>query len=113
MILTDAGGEAQLWDASSLKPIGRPIRLDKDWDARFCGLAFSPDGRTFLTSGFDKVPRLWRVPAPLGGEPERIRLWLELTAGQELDVGGALVPLDAKAWRERWERLQKLGGPPR
>jgi WD40 repeat protein len=111
MILTDAGFEAQLWDATSLKPIGRPIQLEKDWDWRFCSVAFSPDGRTFLTSGF-KAPRLWQVPAPLDGEAERIRLWLEVTAGLELDAGGAAVQLNAKAWRERWERLQKLGGPP-
>jgi WD40 repeat protein len=112
VILTQAGFDAQLWDAPSLKPIGPPIQLGKDWDGRFSSIVFSPDGRTFLTSGFDKVPRLWRVPGPLEGEPERIRLWIELTAGQELDAGGAVVPLDAKTWRERWERLQKLGGPP-
>jgi WD40 repeat protein/predicted Ser/Thr protein kinase len=112
MILTDAGFEAQLWDVSSQKPIGRPIQLEKGWDPRFCNVAFSPDGGTLLTSGFDKVPRLWRVPAPLEGEPERIRLWIELTAGLELDAGGAVVELGTKAWRERWERLQKLGGPP-
>jgi hypothetical protein len=46
------------------------------------------------------------------GEAERIRLWIELTAGLELDDGGAVVQLDAHAWRERWERLQKLGGAP-
>jgi WD40 repeat protein len=112
MILTDAGFEAQLWDVSSLKPIGRPIQLEKDWDSRFGGVVFSPDGRTLLTSGFDHVPRLWRVPTPLEGGAERIRLWLELTAGMELDAGGAVVQLDAKTWRERWERLQQLGGPP-
>jgi eukaryotic-like serine/threonine-protein kinase len=112
VILTQAGFDAQLWDASSLKPIGRPIQLEKGWDARFCGLAFGPDGRTFLSSGFDNVPRLWRIPAPLEGDAERIRLWIELTVGLELDAGGAVVQLGAKAWRERWERLQKLGGPP-
>jgi WD40 repeat protein len=112
MILTQAGFEAQLWHATSLKPIGRPIQLEKDWDARFCSLVFGPDGRTFLTSGFDKVPRLWRVPAPLEGEAERIRLGIELTTGQELDAGGAVVGLDARTWRQRWQRLQKLGGPP-
>jgi WD40 repeat protein len=112
LTLTDAGVEAQLWDVSSLKPIGRPIHLQKDWDSRFCGVAFCPDGRTFLTSGFDRVPRLWRVPAPLEGEAERVRLGIEFTVGLELDAGGAVVELDAKTWRERWERLQKLGGPP-
>jgi len=44
--------------------------------------------------------------------PERIRLWLEVNTGQELDAGGTVVDLDAKTWRERYDRLQKLGGPP-
>ena len=97
---------------SRQKPIGRPIQLDKnDWDSKNYSNVFGPDGRTFLTCGF-KAPHLWRVPAPVEGEAERIRLWIELTAGMELDAGGAVVPLDAKAWRQRWERLQKLGGPP-
>ncbi|MBI1830455.1 MAG: hypothetical protein HYR84_03280 [Planctomycetes bacterium] len=49
-------------------------------------------------------------PAP--GTPEHIRLWIEVNTGQELDAGGTVVDLDAKTWRERYDRLQKLGGTP-
>jgi hypothetical protein len=73
--------------------------------------AFSPDGRQFITAWSNPV-KVWDVPAPLEGEAERIRLWVEVTTGLEVDAGGAVVELDAKAWQERQERLQKLGGPP-
>jgi hypothetical protein len=43
---------------------------------------------------------------------KRLRLWVEVATGLELDAGGAVIDLDARAWRERWNRLQKLGGPP-
>jgi hypothetical protein len=73
--------------------------------------AFRPDGRAVLTGSSDRA-HLWAVPVPMVGEADRIRLWVEVTTGLELDLGGAVVELDAKAWRQRWERLQKLGGPP-
>ena len=54
----------------------------------------------------------WKAPAPLEGNPERIRLWIEVNSGLALDEGGAAVELDANAWQERHDRLQQLGGPP-
>jgi serine/threonine protein kinase/WD40 repeat protein len=53
-----------------------------------------------------------RSPRPSAGDGERIRLWFEVATGQELDAGGGISNLDAKTWQERYDRLQKLGGPP-
>ncbi len=65
-ILAALGGEAaQLWDASTGRPIGPPIRHpDVVSDA-----AFSPDGRTILTGCFDGSARLWDAATgrPVGG----------------------------------------------
>jgi hypothetical protein len=72
---------------------------------------FRPDGRAVLTGSSDRA-HLWAVPVPVVGDADRIRLWVEATTGLELDAGGAVVELDAKTWRERGDRLQKLGGPP-
>ena len=55
---------------------------------------------------------MWPVPTPMQAGAKDIRLWLEVNTGQELDAGGALIDLDAKTWRERYDRLQKLGGLP-
>jgi hypothetical protein len=52
------------------------------------------------------------APRPLEQDVAYIRLWIEVATGLELDKNGAVIELDAKTWRERWERLQKLGGPP-
>ena len=75
--------------------------------------AFSPTGRTLVTGDRGGELLLWRVPAPLGGDVERLRLWIETAAGTELDPSGALRPLDPEEWNERRRRLEQLGGAPR
>ena len=72
--------------------------------------AFRPDGRALLTATLHRA-RLWAVPAPLAGEAERLRLWVEVSTGLELDASGAVIELDAQTWQQRRERLERLGGP--
>jgi WD40 repeat protein len=116
-LLTTSSTGAQLWDVFTGKPVGRPMPYPvieyNPYHPEFVArVAMSPDGKTFVTGCADKVARLWQLPAPLEGDVEQIRLWVEVNTGQELDAGGAVVNLDAKTWRERWDRLQKIGGPP-
>jgi hypothetical protein len=47
------------------------------------------------------------------GEPEHLVLWTQVITGMELDNQGAVRILDAGAWQERWQRMMRLGGPPR
>jgi WD40 repeat protein/serine/threonine protein kinase len=48
-------GEARLWDAETTEPFGLPVAHAKPvW-----AVAFSPDGRTFLTGCEDGFARLW------------------------------------------------------
>jgi hypothetical protein len=75
-------------------------------------VAFSPDGKTVLTGSDDKTARLWRVPRPIEGDPERILLWAQVITGLELDEFGGRRGLDAATWETRRQRLQELGGPP-
>jgi WD40 repeat protein len=75
-------------------------------------VAFSPDGKTGLTGSGDKAARLWRVPRPIEGDPERIILWAQVITGLELDEYGGTPGLDATTWEQRRQRLQELGGPP-
>jgi hypothetical protein len=77
-------------------------------------VAFAHDGTKVLTGSEDGSVGLWRAPAPLTGNVARIRLWVEVCTGQELGPSSnAVLSLDAAAWRQRLERLQDMGGPPR
>jgi WD40 repeat protein len=75
-------------------------------------LACSPDGTRVVTTGQDGTARLWQAPVPLSPEVERLRLWVQVATGMDLDASGIPRELDAAAWRQRWLRLQELGGPP-
>jgi WD40 repeat protein len=109
IIFGEGSGWVRSWDAATGKPLGQPLPRGAPgvW-------AVSPDGKTLLqgAEGPDPYARLWRVPGPLEGNPADIQLWIEVNTGLELDAGGAVVDLDAAAWRQRWERLQKVQRPP-
>jgi WD40 repeat protein len=104
---------AQIWDVATGKPIGPPLpsgAVPPEAGMKVIAL-FRPDGRAVLT-GTSERTHLWAVPVPVVGDADRIRLWVEVTTGLELDADGAVVELDAKTWRKRGDHLQKLGGPP-
>jgi hypothetical protein len=74
-------------------------------------VSFSPDGQTVLTAAQNRA-LLWKPPAPLSGEVERIVCWTQVTIGLELDADGVARVLDADTWQRRRQRLEELGGPP-
>ena len=97
-------GEAfQFWEAATGQPLGEPV------PAPDAGVHFEGNEVVGMTGA--TVCR-WKAPAPLEGDPERIRLWIEVNSGLALDAGGAIVELDANAWQQRQDRLQQLGGLP-
>ena len=75
-------------------------------------VALSADGKTALTGCDDKTARLWKVPQPMRGDPERIMLWTQVITGFEVDDLTAVHVLNAAAWQQRRQRMQELGGPP-
>jgi WD40 repeat protein/serine/threonine protein kinase len=100
-------GTARLWDVATGKPIGGPLR-HAHWPLF---VELTPDGK--LLSGDRTGVFRWSVPSSREIDLERLRLGVEVATGLELDAGGTVIELDAKTWRERWERLRKLGGLPR
>src|SRR5262249_14611412 len=109
-VLTGGGmgmGQARLWSAADGTAIGQPLKHSLGVEA----VAFSPDGKTILT-GVVAAARLWPVPRPIPGEPQRIELWTQVITGMELNELDVIRFLDAKTWQERRRLLRELGGPP-
>jgi WD40 repeat protein len=99
---------ARLWDVQTGKSLGPPLRHDELVKAATCGC----DGQTVLTGGLDSTARLWRLPAPVAGGVERIRLWAEVLSGKELQPDGVVRVLSPEQWQQRRQLLQALGGAP-
>jgi hypothetical protein len=74
------------------------------------GVAFLPDGNSFLTTAADGSTRLWPIPRPLEGDLGRITLRLQLHTGMEMDAGQGVARLDAQAWQARRGQLVALEG---
>jgi WD40 repeat protein len=106
--LTLAHDGLVFWDARTFRPLGVPIAR-RDF---IFAEAFDPKGRTVATATAESGVLLWEAPQRLEGDPERLRLWVEVVTGFELDPGHGVVQLDAKTWQQRYRRLQELGGPP-
>jgi WD40 repeat protein len=101
-------GLAHLWDVSTGKPLGPSLRHRKHVHR----VAFSPNGRQVLTASMDTTARVWNLPQELNGEVQRLKLWVEVTSGQELADDGSIRWLERPAIQDRRERLTALGGPP-
>jgi WD40 repeat protein len=102
---------ARLWEVKTGKPIGPPLRHR----GLVISLAFSPDGKLLLTGDMDSTKsdwegaQFWEGPAAVAGDSDRIRLWVEVITGLELDEHGAVQVLDAAAWQQRRQLLEKHG----
>jgi WD40 repeat protein len=74
---------------------------------------FTPDGKSLLTAGTDGTVKRWSLPQPLDGELARLKLWVQVRAGKEIDAAGNVRPIDEATRNERQRQLGKMGGPPR
>jgi WD40 repeat protein len=97
----------RLRDVATGKAVGSPVILDGALPVATCA-----NGRTMAVGGSGGRIVVWNAPEPLAGSVERIRLWVELLAGMEVDSRGVVSVLGPDAVRRHHERLDELGGPP-
>jgi WD40 repeat protein len=108
MLLTGGqDGAARVWDLRTGKPAFQPFRVL----GAIGSVAFRSDNRAFAVWS-DKGTWVYQLPTPVPGEVERIRLWVQVITGKEMDASGIVSVLDGDAWHARRERLTALGGPP-
>jgi WD40 repeat protein len=109
VLTASSDGTARLWERATGRALGPELPHGREVKAG----AFSPDGGQVLTGSWDGTARLWAVPRPVLGDPERVRLWVEVQTGLELDEQGNVQALDETKWRERRRRLEERDGAAR
>ena len=100
------GLEAVVWDLPTGRRVGPPL----EQSGLALGVAFRPGTPTFVVGG-DGSLREYRLPDPVGGTPEWVRLWVEALTGQRRDPDGVLYDLTAEELRDRRKRLGEAGAP--
>jgi WD40 repeat protein len=122
LVITNSSDHTtRLWDTSLGLPLGPDLP-----GSRHGNVSFSADGRgVLMIDDTDSLVR-WEVPAPIEGNPERIRLAIEAATRISLDPFGALrrlsptleldpvakrVKLSSDPFEPVGKRLQELGGP--
>ena len=95
-----------IWSVSTGKMLAQ-------WDHphHISSIVLHPNGKSLLSACFDGNVRVWQLPTPIQGEPERIRVWSEVITGMTSQSSGAVSFLDSKAFAQRQARLEELGGP--
>lgn len=107
-VVTASGDIARLWEPATGKALGPTFQ---EFGEQITSVIFSPGGKTVLARSSHGFTRLWPVPTPMPGDPERILLWAEVITGMEV-VQGVVHALDGGTLAERRRRLERLGGPP-
>jgi WD40 repeat protein len=107
VVTVDVDKVARLWDVATGKTLGPPLGY------HLAGpVAFAANGKRLACGGLDGRIALWDTPAPVEGSVQRVRLWVEVLTGMELDSGETIRELSPEAIQQRRQQLHKLGGAP-
>jgi WD40 repeat protein len=102
-------GTARIWDVATRRSLGPPL----EHPGAVKAVAWSSDGHRILTGDATGKAWLWDAVQPVvEGQRERLKLWVEVSTGQELDADtGRIRVLDFATWDARRRRLAELGVP--
>jgi len=99
---------AHMWHVASGQRFGPPLHgRHKATES----IAVSSDGSRILTTDF-RFARIRQLNPPVAGDVERLRLWVQVETGTEMDDGGRIHVLAPHDWLDRRRHLEELGGPP-
>jgi WD40 repeat protein/predicted Ser/Thr protein kinase len=112
-------GRVRLWDTASGLLIGKPAahstsapETNARIDVEVRQVLFSPDGKVVVSrASGDSEMHLLRVNAPIEGDPESVRLRVQVLTGLEMNEQGAVRPLDHDSWWRRRAKLSEMGAP--
>jgi hypothetical protein len=80
-------GTARVWEAATGKPIGEPLRHEKE----VYSAAFSPDGRFVLTASRGGTARVWPWFKPLADSPKKLAASIEQITFRKIAQDGGPV----------------------
>jgi len=100
-------GLVRLWDLATFKPVGPPRALRR----RILGVAFTPDGCSFLAVDNAGWSRAWPVPVPVDDtDLARLTLQLQVHTGLQMEGGQEVALLDHEDWEKHRQELVGLEG---
>ncbi len=101
-------GTVRVWDVATSRPVGPALHHESG--VRMAAFLSDTQVVTGTTKG---VVRFWDAERwPIRGNVERVRIWVEVITGSELNEDGSFRALDGRVWQERRARLRALGGAP-
>jgi WD40 repeat protein/tRNA A-37 threonylcarbamoyl transferase component Bud32 len=97
---------ARLWDVKTGKPLSPPLlHRAGETGAGVTALAFVHGGTQLIVAGGDESAPIWDVPAPWKGDPDQVKLEVEVLTERELDARGTARLLTLEEWQKRRQRL--------
>jgi WD40 repeat protein len=98
----------RLWDVATGRSLTPPM-----FDLVAVGPILSRDGHTIYFATIQGQVRKWSSPNPVVGDIAKLKLWIDVVTGTEMDAAGVVTPLEPEEWQRRKTRLMELGGGPR
>ena len=117
LVLTSStNGTTQLWTAGvrpgkwtpgvRQRAVGAPLSPGNTVTA----MAFSPDGRSFITGIGARTARIWRTPTAVTDPADRLGPWIRVITRKELLSSGEIRSIDLEHWWKDRVELISHGG---